>query len=228
MGVEGAYYSKYLDKMRIKGQIGIVPYEVGFKVHSSWDIGNDSTSIIFFQTIGQVVRLIDAYENSNQGLEHYVKIINQKPWAGMYGKHFGPHDLRVKEWANSMGMTRVEKARQLGVNFTIVPDLTIEDGIESVRSAFSKIWIDEKNCAGLIKSLENYRREYDSKRQTYKEIPLHNWASHYADSMRYLAISLPKTRDGLSPDDLDKLYQDTILGQNARLPSIFRDDLPPY
>jgi hypothetical protein len=225
MGVEGSYYAKYLDRMRTKGQIGSVPWESAFKVHTAWDIGvRDSTTIIFFQTIGQTVKIIDCYENSKVGLEHYIKVLDQKPYK--YGKHIAPHDIRVREFGT--GMTRVEKARQLGINFTIAPDVSIEDGIESVRSAFSKIWIDEVECKLLIKSLENYRQEWDSKRKIYKGHPLHDFSSHWADSMRYLAISLPKTRDGLSPEELDKRYEQAVMGSNYGMPSIFRDDLPPY
>src|ERR1044071_9388462 len=137
MGVEGSFYAKYLDKMRVNGQISVVPWESAFKVHTAWDIGvRDSTSIIFFQTIGQTVRIIDAYENSKEGLEHYVKVIENKPYS--YGRHIAPHDIGVKEWGS--GMTRIEKAKQLGINFTVAPDVSIMDGIESVRSTFSKIW----------------------------------------------------------------------------------------
>ena len=39
MGVEGAYYAKYMDKMRIDGRIGDVPWEPGFKVNTAWDLG---------------------------------------------------------------------------------------------------------------------------------------------------------------------------------------------
>lgn len=225
MGVEGAYYAKYLDKMRVKGQIGTVPYEIGFKVHTAWDIGvRDSTSIIFFQTIGQTVRIIDFYEKSKEGLEHYVKVLNSKPYT--YGKHIGPHDIAVKEFGS--GMTRIEKAKHLGITFTVAPNISVIDGIESVRSAFSKIWIDETNCKDLIKALENYRQEYDVKRKVYKDNPLHNWASHAADSARYLCVSLPKTRDGLSAEELDKRYQEAVYGHNNNMPSVFRDDLPQY
>lgn len=225
MGVEGAYYAKYLDKMRIAGQIGQVPWESGFKVNTAWDLGvRDSTTIIFFQVVGHVVRIIDCYENSKQGLEHYVKVIEQKPYS--YARHIAPHDIAVREFGS--GMTRIEKAKQLGINFTIASDLSIEDGIESVRSAFSKIWIDEVRCAPLIKALENYRQEYDIKRKVYKNHPLHDWSSHWADSMRYLCISLPKIRDGLSPEELDRRYQEALYGKNANMPSIFRDDLPQY
>ncbi len=225
MGVEGAYYSKYLDRMRLKNQISIVPWESSFKVHTAWDIGvRDSTTIIFFQTVGQTVRIIDCYENSKQGLEHYIKVIEQKPYT--YGKHIAPHDMRVREFGS--GMTRLEKAKQLGLNFIIAPDISIEDGIEAVRSVYSKTWIDETNCSKLIKALENYRQEFDVKKRVYKSQPLHDWSSHFADAMRYLAVSLPKTKDGLSAEELDKRYREVYYGEQANMPSVFRDDLPSY
>lgn len=224
-GVEGSYYAKYLDRMRLKGQIGLVPWEPSFKVHSSFDLGvRDSTSIIFFQVVGQTIRIIDCYEKNKEGLEHYVNVINNKPYT--YGKHFAPHDIKVQEFGS--GITRLEKARQLGIKFTIADDVGIMDGIEAVRSSLSKIWIDEHNCKSLIKALENYRQEYDSKKKIYKSQPLHDWSSHFADCMRYLCVSLPKTRDGLSPEALDKRYREAYLGENSNMPSIFRDDLPQY
>lgn len=224
-GVEGSYYAKYLDRMRVNGQIGIVPWEPGFKVHTSWDIGvRDSTSIIFFQIIGQTIRIIDCYEKSKEGLEHYVNVITNKSYT--YGKHIGPHDMKVQEFGS--GITRLEKAKQLGIKFTVSDDYGIMDGIESVRSNLPKIWIDEKRCASLIKAIENYRQEFDSKRKIYKSNPLHDSNSHFADALRYLCVSLPKTRDGLTPEELDKRYRDAVYGQNSTMPAVFRDDLPPY
>ena len=225
MGVEGAFYSRYLDKMRLKGQIGDVPHEAGFKVHTAWDLGmRDSTTIIFFQTVGMSVRIIDCYENSKHGLEHYINVVNNKGYT--YGRHIAPHDIKVRELGT--GMTRLEKARSLGISFIVAPDVGVIDGIESVRSCLSKVWIDEVKCAPLLKALENYRQEYDQKKKVYKANPLHDWSSHWADSMRYLAISLPKTRDGISPEDLERRYQDAMLGPDAGMPRVFRDDIPNY
>lgn len=220
LGVEGSYYGKYLNNMRLRNQISNVPWESSFKVHTAWDLGvADSTSIIFFQVVGTTVRIIDCYENHKEGLEHYVKVINSKPY--IYGKHIAPHDIKVREFGS--GITRIEKARQLGIKFTVSYDISIVDGIEAVRSAFSRIWIDEINCKKLIKALENYRQEYDSQKKVYKDNPLHNWASHFADSMRYLCISLPKTRDGLSSEDIDRNYYEARYGTNSILPGFFRD-----
>jgi phage terminase large subunit len=225
LGVEGAYYAKYIDKLHLKGQIGLVPWEAAFPVHTAWDLGvRDSTTIIFFQVIGQIVRCIDVYENSKVGLEHYITVIKQKPYT--WGKHIAPHDIKVQELGS--GLTRIEKARQLGINFTIAPSISIEDGIECVRSTLGKVWIDTANCKPLIKALENYRQEYDSKLRVYKPRPLHNEHSHFADSMRYLCISLPKTVDGLTADELDRRHRAAMYGEQSNMPSVFRDDLPSY
>ncbi len=219
MGVEGAYYAKYLDKMRVEGRIGIVPWEVGHKVHTAWDIGvRDSTSIVFFQTIGPLVRIVDSYESSKEGLEHYVKVIQSKPYS--YGRHIAPHDIAVKEWGS--GMTRLEKARHLGINFIVAPSIGLMDGIESVRSRLGSIYMDQERCGQLIKALENYRQEYDPKNKVYKSVPLHSWASHYADAFRYLCITLSKVRDSGSSEELDKRYYETVMGEESPMQSFLR------
>lgn len=220
MGVEGSYYNRYIDKCRREERIGKVPWESGFKVHTAWDIGvRDQTSIIFFQTIGQTVRIIDSYENSKQGLEFYAEILANKPY--LYGTHIAPHDIRVQEWGS--GITRFEKARQLGINFTIAQKYEIPDGIEACRSLFSKIWFDEEKCVGLINALENYRQEYNSKKKVYLPRPLHDFSSHYADAFRYLAVSLPRTQDGLSADELETRYHEALYGTSSSLPAFFQD-----
>jgi phage terminase large subunit len=33
-----------------------------------------------------------------------------------------------------------------------------------------------------------YRRDYDEKRQEFRQNPLHDWTSHYADAVRYFAV----------------------------------------
>ncbi len=219
LGVEGAYYAKYLDRMRIKGQLSQVPWEATFPVHTAWDLGmRDSTSIIFFQTIGQTVRIIDYYENSKHGLDHYAKILQEKPYT--YGKHIAPHDIKVKELGT--GLSRLEQARRMGIKFTVAPNLPIADGIEAVRAAMSRIWIDELQCKDLIKSLENYRQEFDQKKKIYKNRPLHDFSSHAADAMRYMCITLPKTKDGLSGEDIERNYREAMYGEHHNLPAPFQ------
>ena len=61
------------------------------------------------------------------------------------------------------------------------------DGIESVRSMLPQCWIDEENCGGLVDGLDHYRKEWDDKHATFKNRPLHNWASHAGSAFKILA-----------------------------------------
>jgi len=211
-GVEGSYYAKYLDRLRSNNQIGPVPWEPGLKVYTAWDLGvSDQTCIIFFNVLsgGQLIRIIDCYSNCNVGLDHYVKVLQDKPYV--YGKHFAPHDIKVREWAGG-AITRYDKARQLGITFTLVPNIGLDDGIEAVWTTFSKLYIDETKCKSLLNALENYRREWNEEKQRYNDKPIHNWASHYADCLRYLCLALPKTHSGTSPEELERRYNEVVYG----------------
>jgi hypothetical protein len=196
LGVEGSYYAKYLDLMRLDGRITDVPWQPGIPVHTAWDLGyNDPTCILFFQIIGQSIHIINYYENNQKGGEHYAKIVQQKDYT--YGKHIAPHDIAVHD--NFTGAERYKSYFDLGIRF-IKPHeshlaLTIEDGIEKVRKSLPKMWIDSRHCAPLIKALENYRQEYDIKKQTYKPKPLHNFASHAC----FTSDTLVLTRTGMRP-----------------------------
>jgi phage terminase large subunit len=230
LGVEGSYYTKYIDDLRRRGQVTHIPWEPYHPVHTAWDLGwNDPTVIIFFQIIGPIIRIIDYYQNNKSGLEHYAKIVKEKPYA--YGKHIAPHDIAVHEL--SSGLDRWSMMHDLGITFIRreagdkVPG--IEDGIEAVRRNLPKMWINEASCGPLIKALENYRQEYDPKRQVYKDKPVHDHHSHAADAMRYLCVGLNKIKSNTSAAELEKRFRETVYGEDqSHYPSVFRDDLPPY
>jgi phage terminase large subunit len=221
MGQEGSYYAKYIDKMRLKGQIGIVPWEPYAKVHTAWDLGiKDPTCIIFFEIIGQTIRIIDYYEASDHGMNHFVNVVLNKPYT--YGKHFPPHDIMARESAR--GLTKREMYKEMGILFSDPVNIDIEDGIELVRRTLGKVWIDEKNCGKLIKALENYREEFDTKRKVYRGRPLHDQYSHAADAMRYLCCALPRVLETSNPEALEKRYQEAVYGDQHKMPAMFRDN----
>lgn len=184
---EGTYYGKYITSARIQQRICAVPYDDNLLVHSAWDLGyNDANSIIFFQVYGKEIRIIDAIEGSGESLTHWLNIVKQKPYT--YGKHLAPHDIKVTEY--SSGTSRFATARNLGVSFTPVPRHEIIPGIDQVRNVLPRCYFDEKQCVGLIKSLENYKKEWNERTGAWQSHPLHNWASHYSDAFRTLAVGL--------------------------------------
>lgn len=185
----GAYYSTQMQRMHEQGRICVVPWEPQLPVNTAWDLGvSDGTSIWFFQEFGEEIRVIDYYENSGEGLGHYMKVISGQhedhrhrlDWT--YGKHYAPHDIEVREF--SSGKSRIETARELGLKFTPVAVHQVMDGIEHVRTMLPKMYIDEKRCERGIEALRQYRKEWNEKLKIFQDHPFHDWTSHAADSLR--------------------------------------------
>lgn len=189
--VPGAYYAKQMKRAEEAGRICTVPWEPSVEVFTAWDLGiGDSTSIWFAQQVGKEVRIIDFYEASGVGLDHYAKVLKEKPYS--YGGHILPHDVEVKELGT--GKSRLEVLDSLGIrNVTILGQLRIEDGINAARLFIEKCWFDKKLCAHGVEALKQYRAEYDEKLKVLKLRPLHDWTSHAADAFRYLALGLRPT-----------------------------------
>ena len=181
----GAYYAKELEAAA--DRITSVPWEPVLPVYTAWDLGMaDSTSIVFWQqTRGGEVRVIDYYEAAGHGLDHYVKALRDKPYT--YGKHFAPHDIQVRELGT--GKSRLEVAQSLGIRFDLAPRLSIEDGIGAVRMLLPRCWFDAGKTSQLVEALRLYQEKRHAKRNISLG-PLHDWTSHAADCMRYMATSI--------------------------------------
>ena len=185
--VQGSYYVEGLTQAGEQGRIGNVPYEMELPVHTAWDLGvGDATAIWFYQVIGGEVHAIDYYEDEGEGMLHYFKVLKERGYV--YGEHYAPHDIAVREF--TMGKARIDIAREVGINFRIVPKLSLDDGIMSTRLLFNRMWFDEVKCERGLECLKNYRKEYDDKNKTYRDHPMHDWASHGADAFRYLCLSV--------------------------------------
>lgn len=183
---EGAYYAIEFRNIKAESRIAYVPYEPSVGVITSWDLGmNDSTSIFFFQVVGAEIRVIDYYENSGMALDHYSHILQSKPYT--YIEHILPHDVRVKELGT--GKSRYEMLDSLGVkNITIAPQLRVDDGIAAVRSILPRCWFDAEKVERGIDCLRQYHRDWDESNKTWRGRPAHDWASHGADAFRYFAV----------------------------------------
>jgi phage terminase large subunit len=190
-GISGSYYGKIMSDLDKEGKIKDFEIDEDLETETWWDLGmNDSTVIIFAQRRDNEVRIVDCYENSSEGLEHYMNILDDKPYT--YSKHIAPHDIRVREIGTNK--SRWETAREMGLEFDIAPKLSVEDGIEQTRRLLPKCYFHKSNCKKLIEALKSYCKRWDEKNNCFRNRPLHNWASHFCDSFRYGAIVEPVER----------------------------------
>jgi hypothetical protein len=129
--------------------------------------------------------ILDSYSTSGVGVDHYAEICHSKPWPR--GNDYVPHDAKVKEWGT--GKTRTEVMKALGLNPVLVPMATKMDGIQAVRTTLPRC-IFHPRCEDTgIAALEQYRREWDDDKKTFKASEVHDWTSHLADAFRYLSMA---------------------------------------
>lgn len=192
--IQGAYYATQFAAIYKQGRICELPFN-DQPVNTAWDLGvSDYTSIWFYKKVGQEIHLIDFYENSGEGLSHYLKVIKDKNYK--YGRHYAPHDIDNREFGNG-GISRREQAasgyeidgQKYRISFDVVPKKSINDGIEDARMILGRCIFDAKKCELGIKCLESYRKEWNDKLGCFRDNPLHDWSSHASDAFRYLATA---------------------------------------
>lgn len=187
VSLEGAVFRREMTKLREQRRIGVVPYDPAQPVHTFWDIGKGPNTVIWFhQNRGQMHHLIDYYENSGEGVQHYAKYLRTRSddKGYIYGTHYGPHDLDNSHWVLPGQEKTKDVAYNLGIHFEVVPRIANKsDAIEAARNFLSMCWIDEENCVQGIRCLDNYSWIWDDLQGRYKDEPRHDWASHGADGL---------------------------------------------
>src|SRR6185437_12326639 len=69
--IEGAYFATEMRKMREQGRICKIPI-LNKPVDVYWDLGvGDAMALTFKQEFGAEQRIVDYYENSGEGFEHF-------------------------------------------------------------------------------------------------------------------------------------------------------------
>jgi len=202
--VSGAYYGKQIQKAEKENRITNVDYDPNIDVETWWDLGiGDSTAIWFAQRTGKEIHLIDYFESSGESLAFYINMLKEKAYN--YGRHIAPHDITTRELGT--GKSRLEVARELGTDFEVCPRLEIDHGIEAVRNSLDNCYFDKNRCKYGIDCLRQYRKQFDDRMQTFKNKPLHDWASHGADAFRYgCSVDGPTRTDWARPMSVDIRY----------------------
>ncbi|PZP61212.1 MAG: hypothetical protein DI604_30245 [Delftia acidovorans] len=186
----GAFYAREMLALRKEGRIAEVEAIPGRPVHRAWDIGvKDDTSIWWFQVVGMQVFILDCYSQSGVGLDHYADAVKKRAeeHGWLNGIDFVPHDAKVKEWGS--GRTRVETMREFGLNPMLVTNATKMDGINAARQTLARCVFHPRTEEKGIAALEQYRREWDDDKKTFKASEVHDWSSHLSDAFRYLSLS---------------------------------------
>jgi hypothetical protein len=193
---EGAYYAREMVWLRKNARIRSLPI-VTTPVFTFWDLGRkDRTVIWFMQRVGPECRFIDYYENSGELVNHYVRILNERPY--IYGQHYLPHDATAVHLESPDNKSYYDRLWDLGVrNVTVVGRIdSLGFGIEAVRQCLPQCWFDEVRCARGLEHLENYRKSWNETVGDWHDYPVDDESCHAADAFRQFAQSGIASRPG--------------------------------
>lgn len=183
--IKGAYYGREIAAAEREGRICDLPCVDTLPVHTAWDLGKGQNMAIWvWQAANGEIRVVDYLSDPRLNLETYVAELAVRGWSG--GIDWVPHDARVQSLET--GRTRVETLKAMGRRPRVVPAHKVDDGINSARVLFPRIWFDADRCRDGIEALRQYRAEYDEKAKVFRTTPRHDWASHPADAFRYLCM----------------------------------------
>jgi hypothetical protein len=193
--VPGAYFAKQLGEAYEQGRVGDFPIDPAFPVDLVADLGyTDSCSWWGWQTGPDGHRVVEFYEADGQAIGHYIDWVKSRPYK--VGTVWLPHDARAKSLQT--GKSIIEQFLHAGITPRIVPELSLQDGIEAARLTIPKCYFDEKATYAGVEHLRAYMREWDERTQTFRNRPKHDQHSHASDAFRYLALAARPVSGNLS------------------------------
>lgn len=213
--IPGAYWAKEIGKLYEKGQVKDFPVDRELSVEVVADLGyTDSCSWWVWQTTSEGYRVIDFYEANSQPISHYIEWVKNLPYK--VENVWLPHDAKAKSLQT--GRSMIETFLQSGINPKLVPDMSLQDGIEAARQVIPYCWFNEQATYEGVEHLRAYCREWDEKAGVYRQKPKHDAHSHAADSFRYFSLvarKISKRQESLTPPQPHQIFKD-------------RDDRPTY
>ena len=186
---DGQIYAPFIDKAREQGRINNnIRWYAELPVYAVFDIGAaKNTKCLIFQPVGDRINYL---EGKSGGLEmdtphDWGKWLTDKPYR--YGGIFLPHDGEAV-WHPIL--------RKMGLQ-ALAPCLPrpmdVWDNIKLAQMNFQRcefyeeglLEMEGEDDVGLIGSAEAYHCALERDGQTVKEVPVHNWASHFCTCFGY-------------------------------------------
>ncbi len=175
-------------------------------VYVVFDIGgsgkqSDATSWLAFQWFNGRLFLFDCGEGHGRALPEYVEDLRLKPWFPKLQTIILPWDAEHHEKA--VNTTPADMMKQVFPNVAVlaksnkvyqVPGQRDKWGdeitdIQLTRMALYNTIVHKTNCDWVLECFENFKYEFDNKRQEWTNKPLHDKYSHMMDALRYAVQS---------------------------------------
>jgi hypothetical protein len=200
-------YSNQVREAKTDGRICDYDIPRGSIAYTFWDIGySHYTSIWIVIPKGPKLLLYGFIQGFGKpGLDYITGQGGLKEFAQKHGiryaKHYVPSDIKKTNFW--LGLSDYQLALQAGYQLEPLPkQRSVLDGIGMAKVMFERFVIHKTNCAEGLSAIGAYHFEWMEKRNHYSKEPVHDWSSHAADALRYIAVGWD---DNLTRDDAFKL-----------------------
>lgn len=194
-GIEGTYVGRQLQEVKNDGRITKVPYEPSLLVDTYWDLGvGDLMSVWFVQQLGKEIRIIDYREGTGTTFAYWRRLFNETGY--LFGRHFAPFDISVREMVGKeeVAKSRLDWAKEVGINFDISPDASFENGVDAIRGLLNLCWFDEDKTKVGRNHLEQWGRVWNNIEQRYTDYEKRDLHTHSGAAARNMAIAIRKAQ----------------------------------
>lgn len=215
--LKGAIYANEINQTFIDGRVRVGLYDPNLPTHVVFDLGfTDATVAIWWQEHpdGRIA-IVNVDATTGVSIQEHIERI--QTFQGELGTVWLPHDARAKNLQT--GRSMVEQFLKDGVTPRIVPNHKVRDRISATRKVFPRVYFDESVSGDLLEALKGYRREWDDNLLMFRDAPLHDWCSDYADSFGYMCVvataadkvtTLKHDKQTISQYTLETLHEDRL------------------
>lgn len=206
----GAIYAKELGKAIEEDRVSPhVKHMRGKPVIVVADLGKaDMTSLWFMQQVSFSHLAIHHYANAGFDWPHYLEYVQNTGYQ--IGGFWLPHDAvqgHISASKSVAGQTRAAYPTDGVVK--VIPQVKVETRINLLRGLFPRLFISESECPNGLMSIQHYQYGVHPETRQRTKTPLHNWASHDADSLGLYAVALDElSRPPKKEDDEERYSHD--------------------
>lgn len=198
----GAYFAREIEEAEKSGRVAELQPDDS-PLNFAMDLGfRDDSTIWAWQNRPDGYAFLKTASANNRGVPFYIGLIHAMcaELGVPRGTVYLPHDARAKTLATQRSV--VEQFIDAEIRPEIVPKLDLIDGIQAARLVLSDCWFDQQGCKEGLMALKSYHREYDEDKKAFRDSPVHDWSSHYADGFRQFALVARKRRRVATPQEL--------------------------
>jgi hypothetical protein len=158
-------------------------YNPDLELHVSFDFGvNDPTAIIWFQRNGPEFNIIDYYEEKNASIEHFIQVLNSKPYKKPT-LYTGDPAGRARNHVTNTSI--IQEYGKNGIHIRTIPNVKIEEQIRITHKYIIGLFVSDK-LTRVRDCILNYRYpDRENFMNTSNEDPVHDEYSHFNRAMEY-------------------------------------------